>query len=337
MLMDIFDITVIGSGPSGLFGAFYAGLREMTCKVLETLPQAGGQLITLYPEKYIIDVPGFLKIQAKALAKNLYEQALSMGAVFRFNETAIDLERKDGVYILRTDRGEHFTKTVLITAGVGAIQPNKLGNQAIDRFEGRGVYYSVKSKEEFRGKRLLIIGGGDSALDWAYELATYAKHITLINRRDVFRAHEYTVKKVKELGIDIRLSHEIKEAQGESHIEQATIYNNKTGEEDTIPVDAILVFIGFKADLGPIKNWGMEIHGRQIKVNSRMETSLPGVYAAGDVAYKPESVKLNLLVVGFADVAIAVNSAKKFIEPSAPSYEHSTEIAERRLKIGLDV
>ncbi|MFN3621484.1 MAG: NAD(P)/FAD-dependent oxidoreductase [Nitrososphaerales archaeon] len=332
--MDIYDITVIGAGPCGLFGAFYAGLREMKCKVLETLPQAGGQLITLYPEKYIMDVPGFLKIQAKELAKNLYEQALSMGAVFRFDETAIDLKYKDGIYLLRTDKGKHLTKTVLITAGVGSIQPNKLGYKDVDKFEGRGVYYSVKSKEEFKGKRLLIIGGGDSALDWAYELAPYAKHITLINRRDVFRAHEYTVKKVKELGVDIYLSHEIKEAQGDSCVERAIIYNNKTREEATIPVDAILIFIGFKADLGHIKNWGMELHGRQIKVNSKMETSLPGVYAAGDVAYQPETVKLNLLVVGFAEVAIAVNSAKKFVEPSAPSYEHSTEIAERSFKVG---
>ena len=191
---DVFDVTIIGAGPSGLFGAFYAGLREMKVKVIDALDELGGQLAALYPEKFIYDVPGYPKVLAMDLVKHLVEQAGMFKPVFVLGERVEQLERlPDGVLKLTTNRGEHYSRAVVICGGVGAFQPKKLPNPELVPYEGKGLYYTVKEKASFRGKRVLIVGGGDSAVDWALNLKDYAKHITLIHRRDQFRAHGASV------------------------------------------------------------------------------------------------------------------------------------------------
>ena len=324
----MYDIIIIGAGPTGLFGSFYAGMRGMKTLILEALPEAGGQLAVLYPEKFIYDVPGFPKILARDLVKNLVEQAMTFHPQINLEEQALDLKVLGERDIeLTTTKAIYRTRSVLISAGVGAFSPNKIPIPGVERFEGRGLYYFVKEKIAFRGKRLLIIGGGDSAVDWALNLKDYARHITLIHRRDQFRAHEHSVAELRESPVDIKLFYELKEIYGNGKVEAVTIFNNRTGEEIELPVDAVLAFLGFKADAGPIRHWGLEMEGkgRAIKVGPSYETNLPGVYAAGDIAGAP--VKLDLIAVCFGQAAVAVNAAKAYIDPKAKVFPgHSSEM-----------
>jgi thioredoxin reductase (NADPH) len=321
----LFDVTIIGAGPTGLFGAFYAGMRNMSVKIVDALPEAGGQLAALYPEKYIYDAPGFPKVVAKDLVKMLVEQAIQWKPAMCLGERVQTLvQTEDGNWALTTDKGVHLTRTVVICAGVGAFAPNKLNAPGVNELEGVGVHYFVKEKAAFTDKNLLIVGGGDSAVDWALNLQGVARSITLIHRRDEFRAHESTVTELRNSPVRILTPYEVKEVLGDGKIERVTILQNKTKEETTIDVDAILVNIGFKADIGPIRDWGLTLEGRAIAVNSRMETNLPGVYAAGDIA--AEEVKMNLIATGYGQAAMAVNVAKHHIDPKASIFPgHSSE------------
>lgn len=325
---EVYDITIIGAGPTGLFGAFYAGMRGMKTKIIDALPEPGGQLAVLYPEKYIYDVPGHPKILAKDLVKLLVDQANIFTPTFVLGERVIDLnQRNGGPFELGTDSRIHKAKSVLISGGIGAFAPNRLEAPGITKFEGKGVYYHVKDKSAFRDKRILIIGGGDSAVDWALNLKDLAKKVTLIHRRDGFRAHESSVRQLFDSDIAVGLFYELKDVYGTDSLEGATIFNNRTKEELQIPVDAVLVNIGFKADLGPVKDWGLKLDRRAILVSGNMETNILGVYAAGDIAAPENSVKLNLIATGFAQATIAVNCAKKFIDPKADVFPgHSSEM-----------
>jgi thioredoxin reductase (NADPH) len=325
---DICDLTIIGAGPSGLFGSFYAGLRELCTKIFDVLPEVGGQLAVLYPEKFIYDVPGHPKILAKDLVARLQEQAMQWKPTLCLGNRVTDLRRRaDGLLELDAGGTTHLSKTVLVTAGVGAFTANKLTLENIGKYEGRGVYYFVKDKTLFRGKRLLIVGGGDSAVDWALNLKDYAQQITLIHRRDQFRAAPASLTELLHSSVNVRTLHEIKSLSGDSQIEHAIIFDNRTHEETQLDVDAVLLNLGFKADLGPIKSWGLELLGaRHIKVNARMETSLPGVYAAGDIAAQPEVEPVNLIATGFAQATLAVNVAVTHINPQAKVFPgHSSE------------
>jgi ferredoxin/flavodoxin---NADP+ reductase len=325
-----FDITIIGAGPAGLFAAYYSGFREMKTLILDALPEAGGQLAVLYPEKYIFDVPGYTQVLARDLVNSLYEQATRYGPLVLLSERATDLKKcEDGsCFLLTTDKHQIKTKCVLITAGVGSFSPNKLNILNQERFEGNGIYYFVKHKEFFADKRLLIVGGGDSAVDWALNLKDVVKSIVLIHRRDQFRAHEQSVKELyNSPQITVRTFTELKSVDGDqTGVKSALIFENKTMKEEVIPVDCILINIGFKANLGPIANWGLAMDNRAIKINGKMETNIPGVFAAGDIASPTESVKLNLIATGFAQAAIAINVAKKYVDPSAQLFPgHSSE------------
>jgi thioredoxin reductase (NADPH) len=328
--LDIYDITIIGGGPAGLFATFYAGMRQMKTKLIDALEELGGQTAVLYPEKYIYDVPGFPKILGKELVKSMIKQALHFNPTVVLGEKVVSLKRSDQKIIeLSTQKGtKHFSKSVLIAAGVGAFSPNKLSILGIERFEERGLYYSVKNKEMFKDKKLLIVGGGDSAVDWALDFNNWAKKVTLIHRRDVFRAHEESVSQLMKSNIEVKLFHELKEIIGEGdRLTGAIIYDNRTKVETKIDSDAILVNIGFRADLGPIKEWGLEISGREIKASGKMETNIPGVYVAGDISSPINSVKLNLIAICYAQAAIAVNVAKNYIDPSARVFPgHSSEM-----------
>jgi len=326
---DVYDLTIIGAGPTGLFATFYAGLRQMKTKIVDALEEPGGQVAVLYPEKYIFDVPGYTKILAKDLVKSLVDQAFQYNPTVVFGERVTTLRRTDGIFELTTDKGtKHLSKAVLVAAGVGAFSPNKLEAKGAADYEGKGVYYFVKDKSVFRDKNLLIVGGGDSAVDWALNIKDIARGITLVHRRDVFRAHEGSVIALKNSSVDVKLFYEVRSVSGDgTKLTKAVIFDNRTQAEETLDVDVILVNIGFRADLGPIKDWGLQIDGREIRVNGKMETNIPGVYVAGDIAGPLDGVKLNLIATGYAQAALAVNVAKTYVDPNSKIFPgHSSEM-----------
>ncbi len=323
----LFDITVIGGGPTGLFGAYYAGMRQMSTKILDGLEELGGQLTALYPEKYIYDMPGFPRVLAKDLVRDQAEQGLQYGAEALLGHKVTQLERQeDGTWLITCEKGDqHLTKTVMITAGAGSFAPKKLPIPGLESWEGRGTHYFVKETEHFRDRNVLIVGGGDSALDWALHLEKISTSVTLIHRRDRFRGHEETVEQVMKSSVSVNTFWELEEVQGVQHITGARIFNNKTGEKRDLPVEEIIFSLGFSADLGPIKEWGLEMQGGSIKVNGRMETNLPGVYAAGDVV--TYDGKLKLIATGVSEAAVAANYAKTHIDPSSRAFPgHSSDM-----------
>lgn len=323
---EIYDITVIGGGPAGLYGLYYAGLRGMKAKVIESLPQLGGQPAALYPEKYIYDVAGFPRVLGKDLAANLEEQALRHNPTVCLGERVASMQREDGLIVLATDKGRHLTRTVLIAAGAGAFAPRKVAVPRLEEMEGRGVYYFVRDREAFRGKAVMIVGGGDSAVDWALALQDIAARVILVHRRDGFRAHEQAVREVYASGrVEVLVYHEVKALAGEERVEGVTVFDNRSGEERAYDVDTLLLNIGFLSDLGPIRSWGLDFARNAISVSASMATNLPGVYAAGDIASHPGHLKL--ISVGAAEAAVAVNNAKHFLDPEAAVEPgHSTHL-----------
>ena len=326
--MDLYDITIIGGGPTGLFGAFYAGLRGLKVKVIDVLPELGGQLTALYPEKYVYDVAGHPKILAKDLAKNLATQASLFKPAIVLGEKVLDLKKsEEGHWQIITDQNDgHYSKTVLLALGAGACVPKRLDAEYDRELEGESIFYAVKNKERFRGKNVLIIGGGDSAVDWANEFSVLANKVTLIHRRDQFRAVQTSVEEMKRNKVDIKTFYELKEIKTSGkNVEEAVIFDNRTGKEETIKIDAIVINIGFVINLDFLKNWGLKMDVNAITVNEMMETSLPGVYAAGDIA--AHTAKLKLIATGAAEAATAVNFAVTFINPSAKAFPgHSSNL-----------
>jgi thioredoxin reductase len=326
--MDLYDITIIGGGPTGLFGSFYAGLRGLKVKVIDVLPELGGQLTALYPEKYVYDVAGHPKILAKDLAKNLATQASLFKPTISLGEKVLNLSKAtEGHWQITTDStDEHHSKTVLLALGAGACVPKKLDLDYPRELEGEAIFYAVKNKEKFRGKNVLIIGGGDSAVDWANEFSVLANKVTLIHRRDQFRAVQTSVEEMKRNKVDVKTFYELKEIQyGDNTVKGAVIFDNRTGKEETIAIDAIIINIGFVINLDFLKSWGLTMDVNAITVNEMMETSLPGVYAAGDICAHP--AKLKLIATGAAEAATAVNFAVTFINPSAKAFPgHSSNL-----------
>jgi thioredoxin reductase (NADPH) len=327
---EIRDITIIGGGPTGLFGAFYAGVRGASCRIVDSLPELGGQLTALYPEKDIYDVGGFPRILAKDLARNLVEQGTQFGCDVVLDEDVRTLERDGDHYRLVGRARSYLTKTVVIAGGKGAFEPRHLEVPGYHELLHKGIHYAVKNPEDFRDKRVLIVGGGDSALDWALILKDKCSAVTLIHRREGFRAHASSVTQLEQATasgrIDLRTYHEVREIHGNGTVQGITIYDNRTEEDTRVEVDAVLCFLGFKPDLGPIKSWGLTVNKNRIVVNQLMETNVPGIYAAGDVV--EYEGKLELIVNGFAEAAIAVNNAVHYINPSARvNPGHSTNLA----------
>lgn len=331
---EMFDCTIIGGGPTGLYGAFYAGMREMKTKIIDSLGELGGQVSALYPEKLIYDVAGFPAVKGKELIAGCVEQGLQFGPVVCLGEKVEHLEKHgDGSFTLKTEAShgvmkQHRTKTLIVAAGVGAFAPRKLpgAQPELDALEGTHVFYFVKDLEVFRDQNILIVGGGDSAMDWAMMLEPLAKSVTLIHRRDKWRAHEDSVKKVLASSVDVRTFVEVKEVAVEAdRIASAIVFNNKTKAEDTIPVDKIVMCLGFIANIGPIKEWGLEIEAGGIKVDpGSMGSNIPGIYAAGDIA-RYEG-KLGLIATGFGEAATAANYAKHHIDPHSRVFPgHSSE------------
>jgi thioredoxin reductase len=300
--MDVYDITIIGGGPTGLFGSFYAGLRGLKTKVIDVLPELGGQLTALYPEKYVYDVAGHPKILAKDLAKNLAVQAALFKPAICLGEKVSSVTRADENWKIQTDQSEHFSKSVLLALGAGACVPKKLDVDYNHGWEGECIFYSVKNKERF-----------------------LANKVTLIHRRDQFRAVQTSVEEMRRNKIDIKTFYELKEIIGTDKVEGVTIFDNRTGKEEKLEVEALIINIGFVINLDFLKSWGLKMDLNAITVNEKMETNLAGMYAAGDIAAHP--AKLKLIATGAAEAATAVNFACTFINPSAKLFPgHSSNL-----------
>jgi ferredoxin/flavodoxin---NADP+ reductase len=321
--MNLVDVTIIGGGPCGLYAAFYAGLRGMSARIIDSLPELGGQLTALYPEKYVYDMPGFPKVLAKDLARDLIEQGTQFHPKLVLENTATKINKNEDHYVLTTDKGMELpTKTLIISAGAGAFQPTKIGVAREEEISG--IYYGVKDRSVFTGKKILIVGGGDSAFDWCLSLHDVAESVTLVHRRDVFKAHDKTVEEVKELGVPMKLFYVVKELHGEEKLTGVTLENTQTKETEYVDCDAICVNIGFKSSLGPLKEWGLDIQKNQIVVNERYETNLPGVFSVGDVCTFGSKIKL--IATGVGEAATAVCFAKTYLDPEAKLFPgHSSD------------
>jgi ferredoxin/flavodoxin---NADP+ reductase len=332
---DVVDITILGAGPSGLAAAYYAGHRDASVRIIESLEQIGGQVAAVYPEKHVYDVAGYPKIQGQALVDLCAEQGLQYGPEVRLGEEVQTLERlsQNGEELLSvtTDEGGPFlSRALIITAGHGAFEPRKLGIDDIDDWEGKGLHYFVREKDVFRDRTCVIVGGGDSALDWTLGLQDTAKHpIALVHRRDNFRALETSVNEAKQLETEGRVKiltpYEVREVHGDGHISAVTVENTQSGESEQVECDALITLLGFHSHLGAIADWGLELEGkRQIKIDpTSCETNLPRVYAAGDVAGYPG--KITLITIGMGEAAIAANNAVAAIRGEKVQPKYSTD------------
>jgi thioredoxin reductase (NADPH) len=340
-LGEIRDITVIGAGPVGLSTAFWAGMREASSRIVDSLPQIGGQLTALYPEKWIFDVPGHPKILAKDLVEALRRQTLEQFDVPVHLETTVETvtweEGADGndIVVLHTNDPDHpelRSRAVIIAGGHGAFEPKKLPGFDMTPWEGRGAHYLVGSKSEFAGKKVLIIGGGDSACDWVINLMHTAESVALCHRREGFRAHELTVNQVMSAAdaghVELHVPFQVREVLGNGAIERVRLFHSEDETREVeIEVDAILLQLGFKTALGPLKDWGLEISKGALVVDSLMKTNLPGVWACGDIT--TFDGKLKLIATGFAESAVAVAQAVHSFRPEMkiqPKYSTNTGV-----------
>lgn len=314
----VYDITIIGGGPTGLFTAFYGGMRHATVKLIESLPQLGGQLSALYPEKYIYDVAGFPKVRAQQLVNNLKDQMATFNQNICLEQSVEKIEKQtNGFFKLTTNKEVHFSKTIIITAGNGAFQPRRLELKNSSQYEGKNLYYFIDDLRQFASQKVVIFGGGDSAVDWALMLEPIAEKVTIVHRRDKFRAHEHSVQNLQHSKVEIKTPYIPADllSNSKGDIAQVVLKNVNDKTEETVEVDAVICNYGFVSSLGPIKEWGLEISKNSIVVNSKMETNIPGIYAAGDICTYEGKVKL--IACGFGEAPTAVNNAKTFIDPKA--------------------
>jgi ferredoxin/flavodoxin---NADP+ reductase len=318
MTHEITDLTIIGGGPTGLFASFYAGMRGATAQIVDTLPQLGGQLTALYPEKYIFDVGGYRQILAKDLVNALADQAAQFSFPSYLNQHVTGLEQEDGHFVLVTETDRFPSKAVIIAAGIGAFTPRRLPQPCAEPWYGRGIFENVVDPEAFRDQKIVIIGGGDSAFDWAHQLRDRAAAVTLVHRSDKYRAHGATVAEVNaavEAGRTTLLPfHELHDVLSEDdRLTGVTLRDVKTKATRDVEADCVLPMLGFVSDIGPLATWGLTLEKHDIVVNSMMETGRPGIYAAGDITTYPG--KLKLIATGFGEAATAVNQAFHWIYP----------------------
>ena len=332
------DLTIIGGGPTGLFGLFYAGVRGLDTQLVEAMDEAGGALSALYAEKFVYDMAGFPAILAKDLVAVMREQADQWDYPIYLSQKILDFEEQDGIYVLRAQGGEEFrSKAVLIANGNGAFAPRKLRLAGVEQHEDKQIFYTVKNMDLFRDKRVLVIGGGDSALDWALALDKIATMVTLIHRLPVWQAHEATVQLIFDSDVDVHFPrHEANVLHvTDGTLTGVTIINLTSKETFDLEVDIILICVGFLMDTTVIRKWGVELEGKKgIKVDpATMATSRPGVYAAGDIA--AYEGKINLIACGASEAAMAVNQAVRYINPDArlaPGHSSDMDIFTKRDK-----
>jgi thioredoxin reductase (NADPH) len=313
------DILIIGAGPTGLFAVFEAGLLKLKCHILDALPQVGGQLSELYPKKPIYDIPGFPEVLAGDLIDNLMEQIKQFQPGFTLGERAETIDRlEDGTFIVTSNKGTKIKASVIaIAGGLGSFEPRKPLIEDIEFYENKGIKYFIKNPEKFRDKRVVISGGGDSALDWSIYLSNIASEVTLIHRRNEFRGALDSVEKVQELKTEGKIKlitpAEVIGLNGAEKLESVIIESDKTNR--TIPTDYFIPLFGLTPKLGPIADWGLEIEKNAIKVNNALDyqTNIPGIFAIGDVNTYPG--KLKLILCGFHEATIMCQAAYQIINP----------------------
>ncbi|MEJ5105958.1 NAD(P)/FAD-dependent oxidoreductase [Chryseobacterium sp. MYb328] len=314
------DILIIGAGPAGLFTVFEAGLLKMRCHIIDALPQMGGQLSELYPKKPIFDIPGFPSVLAGELVDNLYEQIKQFEPGFTLNETAVHLLKlEENLFEVITDKGtKHRAKAVVIAGGLGSFEPKKPPIEDISLYEDRGVNYFIKRPEDYAGKRVVIAGGGDSALDWTIHLAEIASSLTLIHRRNEFRGALDSVEKVKKLKhegkINLITPAEVIGLKGKDSLQEIVV--DKEGVIKTIETDHFIPLFGLVPKLGPLTDWGLELEKNAIKVDNStdFQTNIGGVYAVGDINTYP--FKMKLILCGFHEAAIVCQSIYQRLNPN---------------------
>lgn len=318
------DVLLVGAGPAGLYGAYYAGFRGLRAAVMDLLPQPGGQVAALYPEKPIFDVAGCPGVRGRELIESLVAQAAPYSPVYLLGEQAATLRYDDaGRPVVGTSSGRTVRAgAVVVTGGVGTFQPRPLA--VAERFTGRGLAYFVPRLADYAGLDVVVVGGGDSAFDWALHLEPLARSVTLVHRRQRFRAAGTTVEQVRASSVAMLLDSEVSRADGGSHLEAVEVHHVPDGTRTVLPAQAAVAALGFTANLGPLESWGLALASRRLLVDTRMATNLPRVYAAGDITDYPGKVRL--ISVGFGEVATAVNNAAVALDPSAELFPgHSTE------------
>ncbi|ATP41653.1 thioredoxin reductase [Solibacillus sp. R5-41] len=338
--LELYDVTIIGGGPAGMYTAFYSGMRDLKTKIIECGPKLGGRML-IYPEKMIWDVGGVTPIKGEQLISQLEEQAKTFDATIVLNQQVVGLERlEDETFILTTASGEkHYSKTVILAVGYGVLTMQKLEIEGADRYEVTNLHYTVQELEVFRDKHILISGGGNSAVDWANELERIAASVIVVHRRDEFGGHEKNVLKMRESSVDVRTPYEVVQLHGTGDsINHVSISHIETGEVEKITVDAVIVNHGLKCDYGPLVEWGLEMKNDVAVVNNKRETNIPGIYGAGD--FIDHESKVRLIAGAFTDGVLALNSAKLYIEPDAPKVayvsSHNIRFKEKNKKFGLD-
>lgn len=316
------ELLIVGAGPSGLYGAYYAGFRGMKVGLVDMLEQPGGQISALYPEKRIFDVAGFPEILGRDLVDQLMAQVEPFHPSWFLGVRAERIERVEDRWLVELSDGRRIRTTViLITGGVGAFSPRPL--PVGTEYEGRGLMYFVPQPRELSGKHVVIVGGGDSAFDWAMTLEPIARTTTLVHRRDTFRAHEHTVHTVLASEVRVITSAELQAIHGTGMLEAVDV-EHQSGEVERLDADVVVAALGFVAQLGPLATWGLTMEGRSIAVGTAMETNLPGVFAAGDITTYPGKVKL--ISVGFGEAATAVNNAAAVLDPTQSIFPgHSSD------------
>lgn len=318
------DVLIVGAGPVGLFGAYYAGVRGLRTAVVDSLSQVGGQVSAMYPEKQIYDIAGFPAVSGRSLIAGLVEQAAPYEPAYLLGQEAQRLDRvpRDGrpdLLVVKTSAGTEITAgAVVVTGGIGTFTPRPL--PAGEEFLGRGLAYFVPDSSGYAGKDVVVVGGGDSAVDWALMLQPVARSVTLVHRRAAFRAHRGTVERLRSSPVEIVTDAQVITATGGDELEQVELSTGRT-----LPCRRLVAALGFTADLGPLREWGLDLRdNRHLVVDSAMRTDVPGIYAAGDIA--DYDGKVRLIAVGFGEVATAVNNAAVHLDPSAQLFPgHSTD------------
>ncbi|MFL2099674.1 NAD(P)/FAD-dependent oxidoreductase [Desemzia sp. FAM 23989] len=312
---EIYDITIIGGGPVGMFAAFYGGMRNAKVKIIDSLPQLGGQVSMLYPEKDIYDIPVLPVITGEELISNLTVQNSRFDQTVCLDEEVLDVVKNDDeIFKLTTNKGKHYSKAVIIAAGNGAFQPRKLEIDDAEKYERKTLHYYVNNIEQFKDRNVVICGGGDSAVDWALTLEPIAKKVYLVHRRNKFRALEHSISLLEKSSVELLTPFVPVALSGNHHqLDAVTLKEVRSDNEKEIEVDDFLVNYGFTSSIGPMKKWGFEVSRNEIPVNTKMETTIPGIYAIGDICTYEGKIKL--IATGFGEGPTAINNAMSYINP----------------------
>ncbi|MGH3168380.1 MAG: NAD(P)/FAD-dependent oxidoreductase [Trebonia sp.] len=318
------DALIVGAGPAGLYAAYYAGFRGRSVAVMDSLPEIGGQVCAMYPEKLIYDIAGFPAIRGRDLIAGLVEQAGRYGPRYLLGEEAKSLSYDDGAPVVTASSGLRVrARFVVVTGGIGTFTPRPLA--ALTGYESKGLAYFVPQPEDYRGRDVIIVGGGDSAFDWALTLSPIARSVTIVHRRETFRAHEALVAQVRDLRVPVITSADCVTASGGSWIEAVDVQHKRTKETIRLKTQAVVAALGFTADISALESWGLDVAERRLVVNTSMATNLDRVYAAGDITEYPGKVRL--IAVGFGEAATAVNNAVAALDPRAPLFPgHSSDL-----------